>query len=145
MEYIMEEYVNYNKLVRDKIVDHIIENWWKALYYVVNWSVKFSTATEKLEEERKELLQAIESKDRSGIINEIVDIQEIKELFRFELEMFMTDNIKDRINQITQFVDEIIKEYKLTTEEIETAKKNKLQSKWGFQKWIFLGKATPMN
>jgi len=105
----MGEVKNYNKLIRDKILEIIEADGEKPYYRVLEKDEYLQELKKKVLEEAKEMIEA-ESKDE--IINEVVDIQEI--------------------------VDNIIAEIGLTKEEIKKQQEIKNQKRGGFKKRLFL-------
>jgi predicted house-cleaning noncanonical NTP pyrophosphatase (MazG superfamily) len=105
----MGEVKNYNKLIRDKILEIIEEAGEKPYHRVLEKEEYLQELKKKVLEEAKELIEA-KSKDR--IINEVVDIQEI--------------------------IDNIITEIGLTREEIKKEQEIKNEKRGGFKKRLFL-------
>lgn len=73
--------ITYNKLVRDKIIEKIENNWWVAKHHIATETEFEQKLKEKLVEEAKELLEA----DQENIRNELADtlkvIEELKKLY----------------------------------------------------------------
>jgi predicted house-cleaning noncanonical NTP pyrophosphatase (MazG superfamily) len=78
----MKKVVRYNKLIRDKIPEIIREAGWIPVTKVLEEKEFLSAAKKKVLEEAKELIQA---KDKKGIIDEIIDIQELLDVLMLEV------------------------------------------------------------
>lgn len=105
----MKKVVKYNKLIRDKIPEIVKAAGWIPTARVLKKSEFLNAVKKKVLEEAGELIQ---SKDKKGIINEIVDIQEL-------LDVLITE----------------IKMTKLAVKKLQTAKRKK---RGGFKKRLFL-------
>lgn len=80
----MRKIIKYNKLIRDRIPEIIKEAGWKPTVRKLNKREFFSALRKKVLEEAKELIRA---KDKKGIINEIVDIQELIDTLTLEIRL----------------------------------------------------------
>ncbi len=99
----------YNKLIRDKILEIIMAAGERPYWRILNGKEYLREIKKKILEEAKEL---IEAKDKKGIIDEIVDIQEL--------------------------TDALISETGLTKSEIKKQQKIKNKKRGGFKKRLFL-------
>ncbi len=99
----------YNKLIRDKILEIIRAAGERPYWRILNGKEYLREIKKKILEEAKEL---IEAKDKKGIIDEIVDIQEL--------------------------TDALISETGLTKSEIKKQQKIKNKKRGGFKKRLFL-------
>jgi len=72
----------YNKLIRDKILEIIKGAGEKPYWRVLNKKEYLKEIKKKILEEAKEL---INTKSKEGIINEIVDIQELIDVLTLEI------------------------------------------------------------
>ncbi len=66
--------MKYNKLIRDKIPEIIKEAGWTPTLRILRKKEFLNAVKKKVLEEAGELIQA---KDKKGIIDEIVDLQEL--------------------------------------------------------------------
>jgi predicted house-cleaning noncanonical NTP pyrophosphatase (MazG superfamily) len=78
----MKKVVKYNKLIRDRIPEIIKEAGWKPRVRKLKKAEFLNALKKKVLEEAKELIRA---KDKEGIINEIVDIQELIDALTSEI------------------------------------------------------------
>lgn len=78
----MKKTIKYNKLIRDKIPEIIKEAGWLPTVKTLKKSEFLKAAKDKVLEEAKELIQ---SKDKKGIIDEIIDIQELLDVLTLEV------------------------------------------------------------
>lgn len=78
----MKKVVKYNKLIRDRIPEIIKEAGWKPTVRTLKKSEFLNAVKKKVFEEAGELIQ---SKDKKGIIDEIVDIQELLDVLASEI------------------------------------------------------------
>ena len=78
----MKKIVKYNKLIRDRIPEIIKEAGWKSTVKKLKKVDFLRTLKKKVSEEARELIRA---KDKKGIINEIVDIQELIDALTLEI------------------------------------------------------------
>ncbi len=99
----------YNKLIRDKILEIIRAAGERPYWRILNGKEYLREIKKKILEEVKELIGA---KDKKGIIDEIVDIQEL--------------------------TDALISETGLTKSEIKKQQKIKNKKRGGFKKRLFL-------
>ncbi len=99
----------YNKLIRDKILEIIRAAGERPYWRILNGKEYLREIKKKILEEAKELIGA---KDKKGIIDEIVDIQEL--------------------------TDVLISETGLTKSEIKKQQKIKNKKRGGFKKGLFL-------
>ncbi len=99
----------YNKLIRDKILEIIRAAGERPYWRILNGKEYLREIKKKILEEAKELIGA---KDKKGIIDEIVDIQEL--------------------------TDALISETGLTKSEIKKQQKIKNKKRGGFKKRLFL-------
>jgi predicted house-cleaning noncanonical NTP pyrophosphatase (MazG superfamily) len=99
----------YNKLIRDKILEIIRAAGERPYWRILNGKEYLREIKKKILEEAKEL---IEAKDKKGIVDEIVDIQEL--------------------------TDVLISETGLTKSEIKKQQKIKNKKRGGFKKKLFL-------
>lgn len=99
----------YNKLIRDKILEIIRAAGEKPYWRILNGKEYLREIKKKILEEVKEL---IEANDKKGIVDEIVDIQEL--------------------------TDVLISETGLTKSEIQKEQKIKNKKRGGFKKKLFL-------
>lgn len=72
----------YNKLIRDKILEIIEANGENPYWRVLNKREYLIEIKKKILEEAKELIQA---EKKEGIVNEIVDIQELIDVLTLEI------------------------------------------------------------
>ena len=100
---------NYNKLVRDNIIDIILNDGGKPAFQILDDANFKKALKEKLIEESKELLDA---ESREDIINELSDVLEL--------------------------IDSICQNNKISKEELEIKKQEKKDKRGGFDKKIFL-------
>lgn len=105
----MKKVVRYNKLIRDKIPEIIKEAGWMPTMRILRKREFFNAVKKKVYEEAKELIQ---SKGKEGIINEIVDIQELLDVLSSEL--------------------------KITKSEVKKLQEVKRKKRGGFKKRLFL-------
>ncbi len=111
----MKKVVKYNKLIRDKIPKIIRKAGWLPTIRVLKEKEFLNAIKKKVFEEAKELIQA---KDKKGIIDEIVDIQEMLEVLTSEVG--------------------------LTKAEIKKLQTVKKEKRGGFKKRLFLVKEEKM-
>ena len=78
----MRKIVKYNKLIRDKIPGIIRKAGWKPTVRTLRKDEFLGALKKKVSEEARELNRAKNSK---GIINEIVDIQELIDILTLEI------------------------------------------------------------
>lgn len=100
---------NYNKLIRDRILEIIEEAGEKPYSRILNKKEYLKEIKRKVLEESRELIKA---KTKKEIINEITDIQEL--------------------------IDVLISELKLTRSQLQKLQKIKNKKKGGFKKRLFL-------
>jgi len=105
----MKKVVRYDKLIRDRIPEIIKEAGWLPMVKVLRKSEFLNAIKKKVFEEAGELIQ---SKDKKGIIDEIVDIQEL--------------------------LDVLAAEIKLTKSELKKLQVAKRKKRGGFKKRLFL-------
>jgi len=105
----MKKIVKYNKLIRDRIPKIIKEADWVPTVRILRKSEFLGAVKKKVLEEAGEL---IKSKDKKGITNEIVDIQEL--------------------------IDVLVSEIGLTKSQIKKQQKLKNRKRGGFKKRLFL-------
>ena len=105
----MKKVVKYNKLIRDNIPKIIKEAGWKPTIRTLRKDEFLKALKKKVSEEAKELIQA---KDKKGIIDEIVDLQELLDVLTLEI--------------------------KLTKSEIKKQQTIKTKKRGGFKKRLFL-------
>lgn len=105
----MKKVIKYNKLIRDRIPKIIKEAGWLPTVRTLKKSEFLNELKKKVSEEAKELIQ---SKDKKGIIDEIVDIQEL--------------------------LDILISEVGLTKREAKKFQAAKRKKRGGFKKRLFL-------
>jgi len=77
----MKKTVKYNKLIRDRIPEIIKKSGWRPEVRKLKKTQFFNMLKKKVVEEAGELMRA---KDKKGIINEIVDIQELIDVLSAE-------------------------------------------------------------
>jgi len=77
----MGKIVRYNKLIRDKIPGVARKAGWEPTIRVLTKNEFFDEVKKKISEEARELIRA---KDKKGIADEIVDIQELLEVLTLE-------------------------------------------------------------
>lgn len=107
----MEKVAKYNKLIRDRIPEIIKEAGWKPAVRKLK-KAEFSNALKKkVSEEAGELIRA---KDKKGVIDEIVDIQEL--------------------------IDALTSEIRLSKSKIKKLQAAKRKKRGGFKKRLFLVK-----
>jgi len=99
----------YNKLIRDRILEIIRGAGEKPFWRVLNKKEYFEEVKKKVVEEAKELTKV---KNKKGVINEVVDIQEL--------------------------IDVLVSELGLTKSEIQKQQKIKNKKRGGFKKKLFL-------
>lgn len=99
----------YNKLIRDRILEIIKTAGEMPYSRVLNKKEYLKEIKKKILEEAKELTLA---KSKKGVVNEIVDIQEL--------------------------IDVLISEFGLTKSQIQKAQKIKNKKRGGFKKRLFL-------
>ncbi len=78
----MKKVVKYNKLIRDKIPEIIKKDGWMPKVRILRKGEFLDAIKKKVLEEAGELIQ---SKNKKGIIDEIVDIQELLDVLSSEL------------------------------------------------------------
>jgi len=78
----MKKVIKYNKLIRDRIPEIIKEAGWKPRVRKLEKAEFLNALKKKVLEEAEELIQ---SKDKKGIIDEIVDIQELLDVLTSEV------------------------------------------------------------
>ena len=78
----MKKVVKYNKLIRDRIPEIIKEAGWLPTVRTLRKSEFLNAIKKKVFEEVEELIY---SKNREGIIDEIVDIQELLDVLALEI------------------------------------------------------------
>jgi predicted house-cleaning noncanonical NTP pyrophosphatase (MazG superfamily) len=100
---------NYNKLIRDRILEIIEETGEKPYSRILNKKEYIKEIKKKILEEAKELIQA---KTKKEIINEITDIQEL--------------------------IDVLTVELGLTKSQLRKLQKEKNKKRGGFKKRLFL-------
>jgi predicted house-cleaning noncanonical NTP pyrophosphatase (MazG superfamily) len=84
----MKKVVKYNKLIRDKIPEIIRKAGWIPTIRVLKKSELLGAIKKKVSEEARELMQA---KDKEGIIDEIIDIQELLDVLSLEIKLTKTE------------------------------------------------------
>lgn len=77
----MKKVIKYNKLIRDRIPEIIKEAGWLPTVRTLKRSEFLNATKKKVLEEAEELIQ---SKDKKGIIDEIIDIQELLDVLASE-------------------------------------------------------------
>jgi predicted house-cleaning noncanonical NTP pyrophosphatase (MazG superfamily) len=107
----MKKVVKYNKLIRDRIPEIIKEAGWLPAIRILKKSEFLNAIKKKVFEEAGELIRA---KDKKGIADEIVDIQEL--------------------------LDVLASELKLTKRELKKLQDIKRKNRGGFKKRLFLVK-----
>lgn len=100
---------NYNKLVRDNIIEIILKDGGKPVFKMLNNDDFVVALKEKLKEETQELYLSI---SRDDILSELSDVLEL--------------------------INYIAKENNITNEELENKRLSKKESRGGFDKKIFL-------
>ena len=105
----MKKVVRYDKLIRDRIPEIIKEAGWLPAVKILKKSEFLNAIKKKVFEEAGELIQ---SKDKKGIVDEIVDIQEL--------------------------LDVLAAEIKLTKSELKKLQADKRKKRGGFKKRLFL-------
>ncbi len=105
----MKKVVRYDKLIRDRIPEIIKEAGWLPTVKILKKSEFLNAIKKKVFEEAGELIQ---SKDKKGIVDEIVDIQEL--------------------------FDVLAAEIKLTKSELKKLQADKRKKRGGFKKRLFL-------
>ena len=80
----MKKSVKYNKLIRDRIPEIIKEAGWVPTIKTLRKSEFLKAIKKKVFEEAGELMQ---TKDKKGIVDEIVDIQELLDVLAAEIKM----------------------------------------------------------
>ena len=80
----MKKIVKYNKLIRDKIPKIIKEAGWKPTIRTLKKKEFLYALKKKVSEEARELIRA---KSNKGIIDEIVDIQELLDVLTLEIKL----------------------------------------------------------
>ena len=105
----MKKVVRYDKLIRDRIPEIIKEAGWLPTVKILKKSEFLNAIKKKVFEEAGELIQ---SKDKKGIVDEIVDIQEL--------------------------LDVLAAEIKLTKSELKKLQADKRKKRGGFKKRLFL-------
>jgi len=80
----MKKTVRYNKLIRDRIPEIIKEAGWASTIRTLKKSEFLNALKKKVLEEAGELIRA---KDKKGIVDEIVDIQELLNVLSSELKL----------------------------------------------------------
>ena len=80
----MKRVVKYNKLIRDKIPEIIKKAGWKPTVRTLKKEEFLDALKKKVSEEARELLRA---KNNKGIIDEIVDIQELLDVLTLEVKL----------------------------------------------------------
>ncbi len=78
----MRKIVKYNKLIRDRIPEIVKEAGWKPTVRKLRKEEFLNALKKKITEEARELIRA---KNKKGIINEIVDIQELIDALSLEI------------------------------------------------------------
>ena len=78
----MKKVVKYNKLIRDRIPEIAKDAGWIPTVRVLKQKEFLDALKKKVFEEAEELIQ---SKNKEGIIDEIVDIQELLDVLRTEI------------------------------------------------------------
>ncbi len=78
----MKKVVKYNKLIRDRIPEIVKEAGWVPTVRILRKSEFLGAVKKKVFEEAEELIQ---SEDKRGIIDEIVDIQELLDVLASEI------------------------------------------------------------
>ena len=99
----------YNKLIRDRILEIIKDAGEKPFWWTLNQKEYLKEIKKKILEEAGELIKA---KSKEGIIDEIVDIQEL--------------------------IDVLVSELKLKKSKIKKQQKIKNEKRGGFKKRLFL-------
>lgn len=99
----------YNKLVRDNIIDIILEDNEVPNYRILNDNDFIIALKEKFIEESEEI---VEAKTKDDVINELADILEL--------------------------VDSLSEQYNISEEELKNKKEDKKIKRGGFNKKIFL-------
>ena len=78
----MRKIRKYNKLIRDRIPEIIKKAGWKPTVRKLKKAEFLNALKKKVSEEARELIRA---KDKKGVINEIVDIQELIDALTSEI------------------------------------------------------------
>lgn len=78
----MKKVVKYNKLIRDRIPEIVKKAGWVPKVRILRKSEFLSAVKKKVFEEARELIQ---SKDKRGVLDEIVDIQELLNVLVLEM------------------------------------------------------------
>jgi predicted house-cleaning noncanonical NTP pyrophosphatase (MazG superfamily) len=84
----MKKVIRYNKLIRDRIPEIIKEAGWSPTIRILKKSEFLSAIKKKISEEAGELIRA---KDKKGITDEIIDIQELLDVLASELKLTKTE------------------------------------------------------
>src|SRR4030042_873158 len=105
----MKKVIKYNKLIRDRIPEIIKEAGWKPTVRKLKKAEFLKALKKKVSEEARELIRA---KDEKGIIDEIVDIQEL--------------------------IDALASEIGLSKPRIKKIQVDKRKKRGGFEKRLFL-------
>lgn len=80
----MKKIVRYNKLIRDRIPEIIKQAGWLPTIRTLRKSEFLKAVKKKVFEEAGELIQ---TKDKKGIVDEIVDIQELLDVLTSEIKL----------------------------------------------------------
>jgi len=80
----MKKVVKYNKLIRDRIPEIIKAAGWKPKVRTLRKSEFLNAVKRKIREEAKELIRANSEK---GIVDEVVDIQELLDVLATEIKL----------------------------------------------------------
>ena len=80
----MKKVVKYNKLIRDRIPEIVKKAGWVPTVRVLKKGEFLGAVKKKVQEEAGELIQ---SRDKKGIIDEIVDIQELLDVLAAEVKL----------------------------------------------------------
>lgn len=80
----MKKTVKYNKLIRDRIPKIIKEAGWSPTIRTLKKSEFLSAIKKKVLEEAGELIKA---KDKKGVVDEIIDIQELLDVLSSEIKL----------------------------------------------------------
>lgn len=132
------EVKEYNKLVRDKTIEHIQSQWKKAIFHIASEEEKFPKAFEKLREELEELKEAINVDDQNNIYSESADVLEIKNLIHEKFTGVMSQDDREELINVTRYLEKIVLQCNLDISKIFTIKEEKLEKKWWFSKRIIL-------
>jgi len=148
---------DYNKLVRDKMIEHIKGLWKDAIFHIASPEEKFPKAMEKLREELAELKEAIQvmeklqtetelnskniEEKKKDVHREAADVLEIRNTIIENFTGVMPTDGREEINVVTSYLSSITLKYNLEIDKIFKMKEEKLSKKWWFSEWIILEKS----